>query len=216
MLVVQLSSGAGDGVAVIVGADGPLDALGEADAAHTTLRTRWLDVSATYKAPPHETTSLGFEKRATEALPSAKLMPAPPPISVFVRPDVMLTTRMRLLPASAIQRFVPLGSRVRPRGASNRVLEGEPSANPRMPENAVSVETTPDGSMTRMRLSSCSVGAVDTNALPRASTVMLKGLFMIARAPMPSAYPAAPEPARVDTNPPAMMRILQEARGGLV
>jgi hypothetical protein len=105
------------------------------------------------------------------------------------------TRRMHLLPESATATLLLDGTTAIPAGPQNPALEPMPSAKEPLPLPA-SVETTPRGVTSRMRLFPVSA---TTKTPLEGSTAMPRGLQKLALAPGPSAKVALPLPAKVVT-----------------
>src|SRR6266699_2908961 len=129
-------------------------------------------------------------------------VPAVPP-SVVTTPVAMTIRRMVLLPLSATYRLVPLLSMARPLGRRNVAAVPVPSALPAVPAVLPARVVTTPVAMTICRM--LLPFRVDTYRLvPLLSMTRPPGPLNVAAVPMPSALPAAPEPASVLTTSVAM------------
>jgi hypothetical protein len=174
--------------------------------AQATARTRLL--------PPSPTKSV--TSAASMATPTGAENSAPPRAGPSAKPATTLPAYVLTLPQGLTTRTRPemysatyscplTGPTAIPVGRLKVAAAPTPSMPPATPLPA-SVATTPYAIVT-MRSRWPSISAT-YRAAPAASTARPQGVLKVAKVPGPSAPPAAPVPATVDTTPPASNRIL--------
>src|SRR6266699_3199776 len=161
--------------------------------------------AATYRLVPLLSMARPLGSLNLAAGPVPLTLPTVPavPASVVTTPVAMTIRRMVLLPLSATYRLVPLLSMARPLGRRNVVAVPVPSALPAVPAVLPARVVTTPVAMTICRM--LLPFRVDTYRLvPLLSMTRPPGPLNVAAVPMPSALPAAPEPASVLTTSVAM------------
>lgn len=192
---VMETEGGGEGVA-------ELHQLGETEgvvltegSGQTTFRTAWLFASETYTAPLSRDTETAQGLLKDAPPPSPFALPAVPvPARVKTAPVAVATVRSVELPLSTSHRKAPEGSSARPCGENSEAPAPLPSASAGTPLPA-RVVTNPLSDTILILWLLVSL----TNALPEASTATPRGELNWATVATPSAHPAAPLPANVET-----------------
>src|SRR6266581_3734058 len=169
-----------------------------------TIRRMLLPLrAATYRLVPLLSMAKPLGPLNVAAVPVPSALPAAPvvlPARVVTTAEAMTIRRMVWLVLSATYRLVPLLSMARPVGRLNRAAVPVPSTLPAVPAVLPARVVTTPVAMTIRRM--LLPPRVDTYRLvPLLSMTKPPGWLNVAAAPVPSALPAAPEPASVVTTP---------------
>src|SRR6266704_1231145 len=171
-----------------------------------TIRRMLLPLrAATYRLVPLLSMAKPLGPLNVAAVPVPSALPAAPvvlPARVVTTAEAMTILRMLLPLRAATYRLVPLLSMAKPPGLLNVAAAPVPSAPPLVPAVPASVVTTPVAMTIRRMV--WLVRSATYRLVPLLSMARPLGWLNLAAVPVPSALPAAPEPASVVTTPEAM------------